>query len=417
MRKNDIENKCKKAKIASEFLATASTQQKNDALEEIANQIDLNREKILKENEKDLINGQKKGLSKAFLERLALSNSKIDSIIEGIKQIISLEDPIGEIIDLTTRPNGLLIKKVRVPLGTIAIIYESRPNVTVDAATLCLKSGNAAVLKGGSDALNSNKILVSIIRNALSKKDIPKDCVSLIETTDRNAVKELLTKRQYIDCVIPRGGAGLIKMVVENSLIPSIETGVGNCHAFVEKTADLKMAEEIVFNAKVQRPSVCNAIETLLVDEEISKVFLPKMAERFQKANVEIRGCSKTKKILPNIKLAKESDWYEEYLDLIIAVKIVKGVEDAIKHIQKYGSHHSETIITKNEEAAKKFLDSIDSAALYVNASTRFTDGFEFGLGAEIGISTQKIHARGPMGLKEITSYKYKIIGNGQIRT
>lgn len=412
-----IDTICKKTKEAAFILSTVTTQQKNEVLKTLADLIDKNRQNILKENQKDLKKGNEKGLSKAFLERLTLSDKRIDSIIESINQVIDLPDPVGEIIEETIRPNGLKIQKVRVPIGTIGIIYESRPNVTVDSAILCLKSGNTTVLKGGSDAINSNKILVSIIQKALIEKGLPKDCVSLIESTDRKDVAKLLTKREYIDCIIPRGGAGLIKMVVENATIPVIETGVGNCHAYVEKTADLKMAEEIVFNAKVQRPSVCNAIETLLVDEEIAQEFLPKMAERLKGANVELRGCKKTLKILKDIKKATEDDWYTEYLDLILAIKIVSGVDEAIKHIEKYGSHHSECIITTDENSAKKFVSKIDSAALYINASTRFTDGFEFGLGAEIGISTQKLHARGPMGLKELTTYKYVVKGNGQIRT
>ncbi|MFA5104174.1 MAG: glutamate-5-semialdehyde dehydrogenase [Candidatus Margulisiibacteriota bacterium] len=412
----EIENKCKKARAAACQLSLLGTKQKNDALKEIAAALDNARAHIISENKKDIDAGTKKGLSKALIERLTLDDKKINSMIDGIKQVISLPDPVGNVIEEFKRPNGLKIKKVRVPIGTIAIIYESRPNVTVDAAVLCLKAGNCVVLKGGSDAINSNMAIVSAISGAAYSKGIPQGAIEFIETTDREAVKELLSKREYIDCVIPRGGAGLINMVVENSKIPVIETGCGNCHAYVEKTADLKMAEEIVFNAKVQRPSVCNAIETLLVDGIIAKEFLPKIASRLKSASVEIRGCEKTKVILPDVKSATEDDWYTEYLDLIIAVKVVAGTDEAIEHITRYGSRHSETIITKDKKEAGKFTSQLDSAAVYVNASTRFTDGFEFGLGAEIGISTQKLHARGPMGLKELTSYKYVIHGNGQVR-
>jgi len=413
---NEIENKCKKARDAAGHLAVLGTKQKNEALKWIAVALDKARAHILSENKKDIEAGMKKGLSKALIERLTLNDKRIDSMIEGIEQVASLPDPVGEVIEKFKRPNGLKIKKVRVPIGTIAIIYESRPNVTVDAAVLCIKAGNCVVLKGGSDAISSNIAIADIIAEAAYSKGIPDGAISLIRTTDREDVKELLSKKQYIDCVIPRGSAGLINMVIENSRIPVIETGVGNCHAYVEKTADLKMAEEIVFNAKVQRPSVCNAIETLLVDEEIAEAFLPKMAARLKNAGVEIRGCERTRAILPGAKSAVEDDWYAEYLDLIIAVKIVRNTDEAIKHISHYGSHHSETMITKDKKEAEKFTSRLDSAAVYVNASTRFTDGFEFGLGAEIGISTQKLHARGPMGLKELTSYKYVVQGNGQVR-
>ncbi len=413
---NEIETTCKKAREAAGSMALMSSQKKNDALGEMAAALDRSRAHIISENKKDIEAGIKKGLSKALIERLTLNDPRIDSMIEGIKQVASLPDPVGELMEEFKRPNGLEIKKVRVPLGVIAIIYESRPNVTADAAALCLKAGNCVVLKGGSDAINSNKAIAKALSEAAYSKGIPQGTIELIETTDREAVKKLLSMRQDIDCVIPRGGAGLINTVVENSSIPVIETGVGNCHAYVEKTADQKMAEEIVFNAKVQRPSVCNAIETLLVDEAIAKEFLPKVGTRLQNAGVEMRGCKKTLAILPGIKQAGKDDWHTEYLDLIIAVKIVRNTDEAIEHISRYGSRHSETIITKDMKEADKFTSALDSAAVYVNASTRFTDGFEFGLGAEIGISTQKLHARGPMGLKELTSYKYVIRGNGQVR-
>ena len=413
---SEIENICIKARASAARIAGLTPAEKNSALLEIAAQIDADRARILEANKKDLEAGGKKGLSKALIERLTLNDQRIASMIDGIKQVAGLPDPVGEVLDDITRPNGLRIQKVRVPIGVIAIIFESRPNVAVDASVLCLKAGNCVVLKGGSDAINSNSAITDAIRKALKTKGLPEDAISLVKSTDRETVKELLKQKRYIDCVIPRGGAGLINMVVENSSIPSIETGVGNCHAYVEKTADPKMASDIVFNAKVQRPSVCNAIETLLVDEAIAGSFLPEMAARLKDAGVELRGCKKTREILADIKEAAEDDWFAEYLDLILAVKIVSGIDEAIEHIQKYGSHHSETIITADQEKARQFTSALDSAAVYVNASTRFTDGCEFGMGAEIGISTQKLHARGPMGLKELTSYKYVIHGSGQIR-
>ncbi len=413
---SEIENICIKARASAARIAGLTPAEKNSALLEIAAQIDADRARILEANKKDLEAGGKKGLSKALIERLTLNDQRIASMIDGIRQVAGLPDPVGEVLEDITRPNGLHIQKVRVPIGVIAIIFESRPNVTVDASVLCLKAGNCVVLKGGSDAINSNSAITDAIRKALKTKGLPEDAISLVKSTDRETVKELLKQKRYIDCVIPRGGAGLINMVVENSSIPSIETGVGNCHAYVEKAADPKMASDIVFNAKVQRPSVCNAIETLLVDEAIAGSFLPEMAARLKDAGVELRGCKKTREILADIKEAAEDDWFAEYLDLILAVKIVSGIDEAIEHIQKYGSHHSETIITADQEKARQFTSALDSAAVYVNASTRFTDGCEFGMGAEIGISTQKLHARGPMGLKELTSYKYVIHGSGQIR-
>ena len=314
------------------------------------------------------------------------------------------------------RPNGLFVGKMVVPLGVIGIIYESRPNVTVDAASLCLKAGNAVLLRGGSEAIRSNCILVDILNEALKKTKVPPESIQLVRTTSREAVMQMLKLDEYIDVIIPRGGESLIRTVVENSTIPVIKHYKGVCHVFVEREADLKMAEEICFNAKVQRPGVCNAMETLLVDKEIAKSFLPKMIERFKEAKVEIRGDEKVREIIPDVKPATEEDWFTEYLDLILSVKVVDGLEEAIEHINYYGSHHSDAIVTNNYSKAKKFLQEVDSAAVYVNASTRFTDGGEFGMGAEIGISTQKLHARGPMGIKELTSYKFIILGEGQIR-
>jgi len=337
-------------------------------------------------------------------------------MIEGLNTVKALSDPIGEVLSTTKRPNGLRIKKIRVPLGVIGIIYEARPNVTVDSAALCLKSGNACILRGGSDAIQSNIAIAKTISEAADQAGLPKNSIQLIEDTNRETAEELMKAREYVDILIPRGGRGLIQTVVQKSQVPTIETGEGNCHAYVEKSADLNKAIEIIINAKCQRPSVCNAIETVLIDHEVvAKLALP-LFKRLKEAGVEIRGDSEIKKIDDSIKLATEEDWKTEFLSLTLAVKVVAGVDEAIAHINKYGTHHSETILTKDKKAAAKFQAEIDSAAVYVNASTRFTDGFEFGFGAEIGISTQKLHARGPMGLSELTSYKYLIEGNGQIR-
>ena len=408
--------KAAEAREAAMELSVLNTKTKDRALLAMADALLANRDEILKANKKDIDSAVEKDLSTALIDRLILNDARINGMAQGLRAVAKLKDPVGQLISKWKRPNGLKINKVRVPLGVIAIIYEARPNVTVDAAALCLKAGNCVVLRGGSDAINSNIALAGIISKAAYDSGIPKGAISLIETTDRKAVEELLLLREYIDCVIPRGGAGLINMVVERSRIPVIETGVGNCHAYVEESADQKMAQEIVFNAKVQRPSVCNAIETLLVDEKISREFLPKMIKKLKGARVELRGCARTRKIDPSIAEASEEDWKAEYLDLILAIKVVDGIDKAIRHITKYGSHHSETIITKNKKKAALFTSKLDSAALYVNASTRFTDGGEFGFGAEIGISTQKLHARGPMGLNELTSYKFVVQGSGQIR-
>ncbi|MCX5750503.1 MAG: glutamate-5-semialdehyde dehydrogenase [Candidatus Saganbacteria bacterium] len=416
MATQELLTKGKLAKEASLILANVSTKAKNQALDEIRLALDKNAKSILEANKVDLEAGDKKGLSKAFLDRLALDGKRIAEIQAGLKVVKGLSDPVGEVLADWKRPNGLKIKKVRVPLGVIGIIYESRPNVTVDAASLCLKTGNATILRGGSDAINSNIALVAAISEAVEKAGLPKGTVQLIENTDRALLPEFLKLREFVDVIIPRGGADLIRMVTENSSIPVIETGEGNCHAYIEKTANQKMAIEIAINAKCSRPSVCNAVETLLVDAAIAQAFLPKLSVELLKQKVEIRGCGQTRKILPSAKEATEEDWEKEYNSLILAIKIVSGVEEAINHINKYGTRHSETIVTKNKRAAELFTKGIDAAVVYVNASTRFTDGGEFGFGAEIGISTQKLHARGPMGLPELTSYKYIIHGNGQIR-
>jgi len=416
MNNSEVLQKGRTAKAAAKQLALAPAKVKNYALEKMAEALDQNAKVILQANSLDLEAGEKKELSKSLLDRLALDGKRIQGMVAGLEVVRSLGDPVGEVLAEWKRPNGLKIRKVRVPLGVIGIIYEARPNVTVDSAALCLKSGNAVILRGGSDAINSNREITRVISEAAYNAGLPAGCIQLIEDTSRETAAELMRARDFVDVLIPRGGNSLIQAVIKEATIPVIETGEGNCHAYVEKTADLKMAAEIVYNAKVSRPSVCNAIETVLVDDAIAATFLPLMKKRLDEAKVELRGDAKAQKILPGIKGATEDDWGTEFLALILAVKVVSGVDEAIAHINKYGTKHSETIITKDKKAAKKFQDEVDAAAVYVNASTRFTDGFEFGFGAEIGISTQKLHARGPMGLAELTSYKYLIDGNGQVR-
>lgn len=416
MNTSEVIQKGKAAKEASRKLAITPTKVKNNALERMAEALDKNAKAILDANSVDLNAGGKKGLSRALLDRLTLDGKRIKGMIEGLNVVKSLPDPIGEVMAEWERPNGLKIKKVRVPLGVIGIIYEARPNVTVDSAALCLKSGNAVILRGGSDAIQSNIEITKVISEAAYAAGIPEGSIQLIHNTSRETAEELMKAREYIDVLIPRGGRSLIQTVVQKAQVPTIETGEGNCHAYVEKTADLKMANEIVFNAKVSRPSVCNAIETLLIDQAVAAEFAPPLFKRLKEAGVEIRGDEEIKKIDPEVKLATEEDWRTEFLALILAVKVVSGVDEAIKHINTYSTKHSEVIITQDKKAAKKFQDEIDAAAVFVNASTRFTDGFEFGFGAEIGISTQKLHARGPMGLPELTSYKYLVEGTGQIR-
>jgi glutamate-5-semialdehyde dehydrogenase len=404
------------AKNASRLIANADTEDKNKALNYIAEGLIENSDAILNANKKDIDAGVEKGLSKPLLDRILLNEKRINDMAEGLRQTAALSDPIGEVIRMWKRPNNLKIGQMRVPLGVIGIIYEARPNVTVDAAGLCLKSGNAVILRGGSEAINSNIAIAGIIKNAIKKADLPEECVQLIDTTDRTAVDIMLKLNSYIDVIIPRGGAGLINTVVQNSTVPVIQTGVGNCHVYVDESASTKMAEDIIINAKTQRPAVCNAEETLLVHKNIAKEFLPHLAERLKSLGVELRGCPETQKLIKDVKSATEEDWSTEFLDLILAVKVVNSMDEAIEHIYRYGTKHSEAIITNNYENAQKFLQQVDAAAVYVNASTRFTDGFEFGFGAEIGISTQKLHARGPMGLNELTTTKYIIYGNGQIR-
>jgi len=406
----------KKAKKVSRYLANLSSDEKNRTLEQMALGLEQNAHRIKKENTKDVEEAREKGLSSALIDRLTLNDKRIAALSASLRKIASLEDPIGKIESMWKRPNGLLIGKMIVPLGVIGIIYESRPNVTVDAAGLCFKAGNAVILRGGSEAIRSNCILVDILTEALEKTGVPPDSIQLIRTTSREAVLQMLKMDKYIDVIIPRGGESLIRTVAENSTIPVIKHYKGVCHIFVDREVDLDMAENICFNAKVQRPGVCNAMETLLVDKAIAESFLPGMIQRFREAKVEIRGDEKVRQIVPDVKPATEEDWFCEYLDLILSVRVVEGLEEAIEHINFYGSHHSDAIITSNYLKAKKFCREVDSAAVYVNASTRFTDGGEFGMGAEIGISTQKLHARGPMGVKELTSYKFIILGEGQIR-
>jgi len=413
---NELLLKAEKAKKASYQLSNLSTSIKDSGLQAIADALLNNQMKILEANSIDLENARKKGISGALLDRLTLNEKRIASMAEGVLQIKNLPDPIGEVISMWKRPNNLIIGQKRVPLGVIGIIYEARPNVTVDAAALCFKAGNAVILRGGSEAINSNKAIVHIMNEAMSKVGVPEGSIQLIEDTNRETAVEMMKLNKYIDVLIPRGGAGLIQTVVQNSTVPVIETGVGNCHIYVDSECDMEMAERIVINAKTSRPGVCNAAETLLVDRKIADQFLPKVLESLKKCNVEIRGCEEVQKVYPDAIPAEEDDWSKEYLDYIIAVKVVDGIDEAISHINKYGTKHSEAIVTTNYNKAQRFLQEIDAAAVYVNASTRFTDGFEFGFGAEIGISTQKLHARGPMGLKELTTIKYIIYGNGQIR-
>lgn len=406
----------KKAKQASYELAGASIAQKDSALKAIADALKKRTDKILAANLQDISAAKARGITDAMLDRLTLSKERIDSIADGVLQVMSLPDPVGEVISMWRRPNGLMVGQKRVPLGVIGIIYEARPNVTVDAAVLCLKSSNAVVLRGGSEAINSNRALVKVMRDAVSAAGLSADCICLVEDTSRETAREMMRLNGLIDVLIPRGGAGLIRTVVENATVPVIETGTGNCHVYVDSECDFEMAMAIAVNAKVSRPAVCNAAETLLVDEAIAKEFVPKVVKELQKNNVEVRGCEKTRQLCPDINAATEQDYYTEYNDYIIALKVVQGIDAAIDHINKYNTKHSEAIVTTNYKKAQKFLDKVDAAAVYVNASTRFTDGYEFGFGAEIGISTQKMHARGPMGLKELTTVKYIIYGDGQIR-
>ena len=413
---NSLTELGQRARAASKKLALCSAEQKNNALKAISQALINNSELIISANQIDLENAKACGLKASLLDRLALTSERIEDMAKGVSDLVSLPDPTGLILDENIRPNGIKITKISVPMGVIGIIYEARPNVTSDAAAICLKAGSAVILRGGKEAINSNTATVQIMQKALSETVLPEDAILLVSDTSRSSATDLMTLNGYLDLLIPRGGAGLIKATVENATVPVIETGTGNCHAFIDESANLKTAANIIINGKVQRPSVCNALETLLVHEKIADTAIPLIFNELKKHNVEILGCEKTLKISPDTKPACDDDFKTEFLDYIISVKVVKNIDEAIAHIDRYSTRHSEVIITENEENANRFKNEIDSAAVYVNASTRFTDGGQFGLGAEIGISTQKLHARGPMGLKEITSYKYIIDGQGQIR-
>lgn len=413
---SELIKKGQKAKEASYELMNAGTIVKNKALELMAEKLLTYKDEIIKENKKDLERAMNKGTSKAMLDRLSLDKKRIEGMANGLRKVAALADPIGEVTGMWNRPNGLQIGKQRVPLGVIGIIYEARPNVTSDAAGLCLKSGNVVILRGGSEAINSNIAVVKALSEGIKEAGLPAECVQLVEDTSREVASEMMRLNDYIDVLIPRGGAGLIQSVVQNSTVPVIQTGTGNCHVYVDSEADLEMAKNIVINAKTSRPAVCNAEEKLLVHTNVAEEFLPIIVKALREKNVEIRGDERTMKIVNGIKAATEEDWGKEYTDYIISIKVVDSLEEAIKHINKYGTGHSEAIVTKNYDNSRIFLQRVDAAAVYVNASTRFTDGEEFGFGAEIGISTQKLHARGPMGINELTSNKYIILGNGQVR-
>ena len=406
----------KRAKDVSRILNTLGSREKNMGLEEAARALLDNEEEILTANKEDCDKAEAGGMNQGLLDRLRLTPARVQAMADGLLQVASLDDPVGEVLSMKLRPNGLQIGQKRVPLGVIGMIYEARPNVTADAFGLCFKSGNAVILKGGSDALSSNRAIVEALRTGLSRVGLPEDSLQLIEDTSRETTKELMRLNRYIDVLIPRGGAGLIRAVVENSTIPVIETGTGNCHVYVDETADLQMALDIIFNAKTQRIGVCNACESLLVHRKIAERFLPMLKKRLDEKKVEIRGDEDACAMVPGFVPATEEDWGREYLDYILSLKIVDSVDEAISHINTYNTGHSESIVTSDYFNAQKFLNEVDAAAVYVNASTRFTDGTEFGFGAEIGISTQKLHARGPMGLKELTTTKYIIYGDGQIR-
>lgn len=412
-----IEEMGKRARKASLELARMNSNQKNQVLTEVAHAIVEQKDFIQKANEEDIAEAKKNGMKPAMLDRLTMTDARIDGMAEGLLQLVSLEDPVGEVTSMKTRPNGLMIGEKRVPLGVVAIIYESRPNVTVDAFGLTFKSGNAVILRGGSDSIQSNIAIAKVITDCLMKLQVTEDAIQLVTDTDRAHVTELMKLNQYVDVIIPRGGAGLIQNVVQNSTVPVIETGTGNCHIYVDEYADIDMAADIIYNAKTQRIGVCNACESLVIHKSIVNQAIPKIVDRLKEKDVEVRGDETARKADGRVIAATEEDWGTEYLDYIISVKTVSSIDEAIAHINTYNTGHSEAIITKDYAHAQKFLNEIDAAAVYVNASTRFTDGFEFGFGAEIGISTQKIHARGPMGVKALTTSKYIIYGSGQVRS
>ena len=405
------------AALAARKLSRVTTTEKNNALLQMADELEQNCKFLLAENAKDVAGAKKAGISRVMLERLTLKQATIEQMAKGLREVAALPDPVGKVTSMWRRPNGLLVGRMRIPLGVIGIIYESRPNVTVDAAALCLKAGNAVILRGGSESIKSNLAIASILQGVLRKTSLPVNSIQVIPLTDREAVSAMLQLDEYIDLIIPRGGEELIRAVVAQSKIPVIKHYKGVCHIFVDAQADMDMAVNICLNAKTQRPGVCNALETLLVHKDIAGIFLPQVAKKLKKAGVVIRGCEKTKLILKKIEKAGENDWYAEYLDLILAVKIVENIDDAIAHIEKYGSLHTESIITNDYANSQRFLNEVNSSTVLVNASTRFSDGFELGLGAEIGISTTKLHAFGPMGLEELTTTKFIIYGNGQVRT
>lgn len=410
-----IKEICIKAKSAAFEMGKLSAEAKNTALHQMADALEAKNAEILIANKNDVEAAKAKGLRASLLDRLELNQKKISNMAKELHDVASLKDPVGSVLATWTRPNGLIISQVRVPLGVIGVIYESRPNVTSDAAGICVKSGNTVILRGGSDAIHSNVAICKVLREALSKTKVPIDSIQIVNSTDRKDTEELMTMRDYIDVLIPRGGADLIKTTIEKSRIPVIETGTGNCHVYVEEDADLQKATPIVINSKIQKPGVCNAAEKLLVDQKISKDYLPIIIAELRKNRVEVRGDTATRNIVPDVKAATEEDWYTEYLDLIIGIKVVNNLDEAIAHINKYGTHHSDSIVTRDFAKATRFLKEVDSAAVYWNVSTRFTDGNQFGLGSEIGISNQKLHARGPMSVQQLTTTKYVVVGDGQI--
>jgi glutamate-5-semialdehyde dehydrogenase len=413
---SEVRDKAKLAKQTTSILNTLSTEEKNQALLEMAQALLDHQDSIITANGQDLRRGEEQGLSKSLLDRLALNSERIVSMAQGLREIVELPDPIGDILEEIDRPNGMFIKKIRVPIGLIGIIYEARPNVTVDAAGLCLKTGNAVLLRGGSSALYSNQRIVEVLHQAMANTAIPVQALQLVANADRASVDEMLTLNGLLDVVIPRGGHSLIQNVVKNATVPVIETGAGICHTYIDVSANPEMAAKIAVNAKVQRPSVCNAMETLLVHQDFAQKHLSALAEEYNNSNVELRGCPRSRELVSSFHEASDEDWRTEYNDYILSIKIVDSIDEAIAHIQTYGTMHSECIVTENHEHAARFIQEVDAAAVYHNASTRFTDGFEFGFGAEIGISTQKLHARGPMGLPALTSTKYCVYGSGQIK-
>ncbi|MCD9021102.1 glutamate-5-semialdehyde dehydrogenase [Cohnella silvisoli] len=414
---SEVVTKASAAKEAAAVLNRLTTEEKNEALLLMADALIVEQDRILAANEEDLVRGRELGTSSSLLDRLKLTPARLADIADAVKQIVDLPDPVGDVLETIHRPNGLFIEKKRVPLGVIGMIYEARPNVTVDAATLCLKTGNSVVLRGGSAAISSNRSIVSVLREALSRSAIPADALQLIEDSNRSSVDEMLKLNGLLDVIIPRGGASLIQNVVQNATVPVIETGAGICHTYVDDSADYSMAESIALNAKVQRPSVCNSMETLLLHETFARKYLNAIADKFQEAQVELRGSGIARDIVPWMNTVSDEDYATEYNDYILNIKVVKDLDEALNHIHRFGTKHSECIVTETDAHAERFLQEVDAAAVYHNASTRFTDGFEFGFGAEIGISTQKLHARGPMGLPALTSTKYRVVGSGQIRS